>query len=1498
MSQRGERLELRTILTADIQNFSSQLQQDQEGIIRLLVDGYYTLAERQVSSQGGVLFRKEGDAIWCSFRSAVSAVRAAIGIQETLMLRNLDQSEGCRVGLRVGIHLGDVVITEDGEFLGHTLSVAKRLETACEEGAVAVSEEVHGQLTGWDLGFGFEDRGVLELKGVGEHRVFQGSITPERLAELMVSSGPSLAPLAGPRVLLAADLGSLRDQEARVRWERDAFRFARGLGSELLMGDDNLAFVLLDLTVDLAELVLAPVFSGPRMVVATGEVLVQRREDGTIEGIFGETVEDCLDALLGSGVESDVVLLTESVARSLGGLRSLQLEPAGEAAGPGRDRLYRVVRSGRLASGLSQVHDPRIVGSWAGRDGRGKVLDLAAGVQRGIREARPEGIAGQLWSSLAGLGGHWPRCAPVLSERSREVLEEHPEVGLALATAWIASLEMLPVPPRVMAFGEVGAEGEILPPSAETMEAMRPDLEALGPAVLLTGWGGARNLPEEVRVVEFASLQQVQDWLRRAGRSTHLEALLRASREGAFSALVLGPAGVPEDILSLGRLLARESEVAEEGLDYYRLAEEAEEELGRDILVRRFQEWASKRPTSPVPGLLSRLSPSLLMYLFPDQRMERLEEEDGERRVLALGGRVNEPETLALTEADLDRMMGALSDLPLEVRHLLTRQPLLLIGAPAEDRVLRRFLRHLRMVVPPAPGQSIFLVTPRPRAIDVRWWERRNVHVIAQPAAELLERLITAQEEGDRGMRTLGVTAHRSCLGAPRSPYKFLDSFQTEDRSIFFGRDREVREVLTRLVTHPLLVVYGRSGAGKTSLLQAGVLARLPRPGNLTLTLRALDDPIELIRSELLALVPDMQAEGAGDLPLLELIEKVSSCLSGHLVILLDQFEEFFVRLSGSQRLAFIQEVASLARRLPRRSHLVFCLREDFLAEMAEFEDYLPSILDNRYRLTLLSREAARKAIVGPAEIFGIHFEDELVDKLLEELEDEGVDPPQLQIVLDRLYTSREEGGDLITLELYEELGGVRNILIGYLQSTLTEDFREDRELARSVLRTMVTERGTKAVVDLAEVARRLGREPEELQPVMVRLTEARLVRAMGEVTERHYELAHEYLIQEVQSWDSDEEISLQHARMVLRSSQANWQRFGSLLGPELLTIVSREREHLEINREARAMLLRAAALGNRPLTDWLEDGQAIYEGVPILAGFLREEEVSAVVKRRILDQLFRMPVGEREMQSMLEACELVGNPSLLASMEEGVAEHGRERLLEEMRLRVRRRFFGPGRMVKVPAGPAVLGSSRAEKDERIAALRADLHHRIETERPRQEVHVPGFWVDRFLVTNEEFAEFATDHVYRYPPEEADHPAVYVSWFDACRYAEWLGKKLPSEEQWEKAARGEDGRPYPWGSIWDPDRLNSAESELRRTTPVADYPEGASPYGCVGMVGNVWEWTSSAWEEGSPFKVQKGGSTVSWRPHQHVATRFEGFPDFILQWVGFRACCKRLPELD
>jgi formylglycine-generating enzyme required for sulfatase activity len=109
--------------------------------------------------------------------------------------------------------------------------------------------------------------------------------------------------------------------------------------------------------------------------------------------------------------------------------------------------------------------------------------------------------------------------------------------------------------------------------------------------------------------------------------------------------------------------------------------------------------------------------------------------------------------------------------------------------------------------------------------------------------------------------------------------------------------------------------------------------------------------------------------------------------------------------------------------------------------------------------------------------------------------------------------------------------------------------------------------------------------------------------------------------------------------------------------------------------------------------------------------------------------------------------------------------------------------------------------------------------------------------------------------------ERMDHPVVQISWLDATAYAEWAGVRLLDEREWEKAARGIDGRLYPWGDTFDSERCNVYESGIHATTRVGQYsPAGDSPSGCADMAGNVWEWTASRWETDSEVRVLRGGA--------------------------------------
>jgi len=224
-----------------------------------------------------------------------------------------------------------------------------------------------------------------------------------------------------------------------------------------------------------------------------------------------------------------------------------------------------------------------------------------------------------------------------------------------------------------------------------------------------------------------------------------------------------------------------------------------------------------------------------------------------------------------------------------------------------------------------------------------------------------------------------------------------------------------------------------------------------------------------------------------------------------------------------------------------------------------------------------------------------------------------------------------------------------------------------------------------------------------------------------------------------------------------------------------------------------------------------------------------------------------------------------------------------------------------PEDMVYVPPGQFIMG----EKDNiRITRLKE------------------GFFIDKYTVTNAQFCEFLNERGNqqeggkewidlvrsrnercrikrdgeRFAVESGfeDHPVIYVTWYGVSEYAQWAGKRLPADEEWEKAARGIDGRVYPWGNEFDKKKCNIDESGIDHTTPVKKHQEGRSPHGCLDMAGNVWEWTDSWYDEGKEeFKVLRGSSWDDLRNAARCASRDGYSPEFRFSSYGFR-CARTL----
>ncbi|MCA9421361.1 MAG: SUMF1/EgtB/PvdO family nonheme iron enzyme [Nitrospira sp.] len=644
-----------------------------------------------------------------------------------------------------------------------------------------------------------------------------------------------------------------------------------------------------------------------------------------------------------------------------------------------------------------------------------------------------------------------------------------------------------------------------------------------------------------------------------------------------------------------------------------------------------------------------------------------------------------------------------------------------------------------------------------------------------------------------------GPSAKATSYARYPGPRSFVDN--EVDRRLFFGRERETEELLHRVRASHLLVLFGKSGLGKTSLLQAGLYPRLrdhallPVPvrfnqlgeAPVPVVLRALRETCRVHGVEF----DPPQTEGLWE------VLKSTDFWEGEVlwtpVLVLDQFEEMFTLQPVEVRTALATALGELASRgLPSRIRqglqpgerapftdtppavkVILSLREEYVGALEQLVPNVPTIFERRFRLGPLTREVARQAVIQPAAVDDpavfatkpFHYKEATLNEIMEFLvnRQSEVEPFQLQIICQHVeqQVAHRQGQGESEVEADETVLGGRTAMEGLLQSFYRRAVRllppwsltRQRGRARRLCeRGLLSPTGHRVSMEKGQIRKQYKMRESSLET----LTEARLLRKESRpgLEGFYYELSHD-----------------------------------SLTGPVMKSRRFREKA-LKI---ALGLVVLFAVVG----VAW------------------------SVQKTQLEGQI---------AQSSMEAY----TQTILTVLKRG----GR---LEP-------------KMNKVPPGTFRMGNIHAEKAKGKAKDSWELPIRTVTiTRP--------FWIGRYEVTFEEYDQFAAATGRKLPDDRGwgrgQRPVINVSWQDARDYANWLadqtGKRyrLPTEAEWEYAARAGTDTNYWWGNEIGIKRANcdgcGSQWDGKQTAPVGSFPP--NKFDLHDTAGNVWEWVEDCWHE-------------------------------------------------
>jgi serine/threonine protein kinase len=395
-----------------------------------------------------------------------------------------------------------------------------------------------------------------------------------------------------------------------------------------------------------------------------------------------------------------------------------------------------------------------------------------------------------------------------------------------------------------------------------------------------------------------------------------------------------------------------------------------------------------------------------------------------------------------------------------------------------------------------------------------------------QSAGELL----TALEQFLPGKTT---SVSQASFKIDEIPYAGLSSFQEGDAGKFFGRNREIASMMTRIRDQPLMAVVGSSGVGKSSFVRAGLVPALKRSGEQweTLVIRPGRSPLEALAAviqPMVATAVNLADDMAEQKKLVETLRKEPGHLghvlrgrarrdSRRLLLFVDQFEELYTQTPDpAERAAFTACLSAVADDATSPLRVVLSIRSDFLDRVAEDQRFVHELTQGLFFLGPPNRDGLREAIVSPAEMAGFRFESlSTVDDMLDHLQTTPGALPLLQFAASKLWDARDTARKMLTHASYASMGGVAGALASHADRVVENLGMQKASLVRAILLRLVTPERTRAIIPMAEL-RELSREVGEVQRLVDQMVDARLlvVQTLEGGKGSTVEIVHESLVQ------------------------------------------------------------------------------------------------------------------------------------------------------------------------------------------------------------------------------------------------------------------------------------------------------------------------------------------------------------------------------------------------